>query len=83
VLLLYLFFTGRTGDANGNLVNWWTHRTLDNYLKETECFENQYNDYRIPELAEEEVRTAIMWLTMRPSNLKGMDLNSMHSTKLD
>jgi Peptidase family M13 len=42
--------TGRLYDENGNYRPWWTNRTAVEYEKRTECFVQQYNKFRIPEL---------------------------------
>nr|CAD7407056.1 unnamed protein product [Timema cristinae] len=41
---------GRQTDKYGNLAQWWTSSTTDTYLKKAQCFIDQYNSYRVPEL---------------------------------
>nr|CAD7432901.1 unnamed protein product [Timema monikensis] len=40
----------RQTDKYGNLAQWWTSSTTDTYLKKAQCFIDQYNSYRVPEL---------------------------------
>ncbi len=39
---------GRLGDKLGTNVNWWTDRTLANYLKRAQCFIEQYSNFTVP-----------------------------------
>ncbi|XP_052865910.1 neprilysin-1 [Anopheles cruzii] len=41
--------SGRQFDKNGNLKQWWTNQTIQEYVNRTMCFVNQYNRYYIPE----------------------------------
>uniref|UniRef100_A0A146LV20 Membrane metallo-endopeptidase-like 1 n=1 Tax=Lygus hesperus TaxID=30085 RepID=A0A146LV20_LYGHE len=41
---------GRQYDAEGNLAEWWTESTKETYLNKSQCFVNQYGNYRVPKL---------------------------------
>ncbi|KFB41506.1 AGAP002441-PA-like protein [Anopheles sinensis] len=41
--------SGRQFDENGNLKQWWTTKTIQEYVNRSMCFVNQYNRYYIPE----------------------------------
>ncbi|CAG7835727.1 unnamed protein product [Allacma fusca] len=41
---------GRYSDENGRLQSWWSIPTLMQFVRKAQCFVNQYNNYRIPEL---------------------------------
>uniref|UniRef100_A0A182Q2Y9 Peptidase M13 C-terminal domain-containing protein n=1 Tax=Anopheles farauti TaxID=69004 RepID=A0A182Q2Y9_9DIPT len=41
--------SGRQFDKNGNLKQWWTNKTVQEYVNRTMCFVNQYSQYFIPE----------------------------------
>uniref|UniRef100_A0A8D9DX90 Neprilysin-11 n=1 Tax=Cacopsylla melanoneura TaxID=428564 RepID=A0A8D9DX90_9HEMI len=41
---------GRQNDKFGNLVQWWSHQTLQTYKKKAACFVKQYGRFRIPQL---------------------------------
>lgn len=38
---------GRKADKDGNQVDWWRDRTKDEYLRRSECFVEQYDDYTV------------------------------------
>uniref|UniRef100_A0A182JAC9 Uncharacterized protein n=1 Tax=Anopheles atroparvus TaxID=41427 RepID=A0A182JAC9_ANOAO len=41
--------SGRQFDKNGNLKQWWTNKTVQEYVNRSMCFVNQYSRYYIPE----------------------------------
>ncbi len=41
---------GRKFDSYGNLKDWWTQETLDQFLLRTTCYINQGNNYKIEEV---------------------------------
>uniref|UniRef100_A0A8W7PTL3 Peptidase M13 N-terminal domain-containing protein n=1 Tax=Anopheles coluzzii TaxID=1518534 RepID=A0A8W7PTL3_ANOCL len=41
--------SGRQFDKDGNLAQWWTDRTVQEYVNRTKCFVSQYSRYYIPE----------------------------------
>lgn len=41
---------GRQFDKNGNMRQWWTNKTINEYINRTECFIKQYDSYYIPEI---------------------------------
>uniref|UniRef100_A0A182ME88 Peptidase M13 N-terminal domain-containing protein n=1 Tax=Anopheles culicifacies TaxID=139723 RepID=A0A182ME88_9DIPT len=41
--------SGRQFDKNGNLKQWWTNKTVQEYVNRTMCFVKQYSQYYIPE----------------------------------
>uniref|UniRef100_A0A182P744 Uncharacterized protein n=1 Tax=Anopheles epiroticus TaxID=199890 RepID=A0A182P744_9DIPT len=41
--------SGRQFDKDGNLAQWWTDKTVQEYVNRTKCFVNQYSRYYIPE----------------------------------
>lgn len=43
---------GRQFDKDGNMRQWWTNKTISEYVDRTECFIKQYDDYYIPEVDE-------------------------------
>lgn len=45
-------FIGRQFDKNGNMRQWWTNRTIAEYINRTECFIKQYSSYYIKEIDE-------------------------------
>ncbi|XP_066996218.2 neprilysin-11-like [Anabrus simplex] len=50
---------GRQYDRVGNLAQWWTEPTVDTYLKKAECFVEQYEQFKFPELDELHENTTI------------------------
>ena len=38
---------GRQYDKDGNLRDWWTQSSLDNFLDRTQCIINQYDQYTV------------------------------------
>lgn len=42
--------TGRQSDKLGNVHQWWSKDTEETYLKNAQCFIDQYQNYRVPEL---------------------------------
>lgn len=42
--------TGRKYDKNGNAIEWWTQKTINNYEEKAQCFVDQYNGYLVPGL---------------------------------
>ncbi|CAO1440505.1 unnamed protein product [Diamesa serratosioi] len=43
---------GRQFDKEGNKIQWWTNRTVEEYVNKTECFIKQYSGYYLPEVSE-------------------------------
>lgn len=43
-------FLGRQFDKNGNMRQWWTNRTIAEYINRTKCFIDQYDSYYIEEV---------------------------------
>ncbi|XP_069360097.1 endothelin-converting enzyme homolog isoform X1 [Maniola hyperantus] len=43
---------GRQFDKNGNLLPWWTNKTIESFVNLTQCFIDQYSSYFVPELNE-------------------------------
>ncbi|XP_067131250.1 neprilysin-1-like isoform X2 [Centruroides vittatus] len=43
---------GSQRDKNGNLYDWWSSETKAKFLEKTQCFIDQYNKYKIPEINE-------------------------------
>jgi len=39
--------TGKDFDINGNIKNWWTNSTAEEFDKLTQCFIDQYNEYTV------------------------------------
>lgn len=39
-------------DKNGNMRQWWTNKTISEYINRTGCFINQYSSYYLPEISE-------------------------------
>lgn len=48
----FLFVQGRQFDKDGNMRQWWTNKTISEYVERTECFIEQYDNYYIPEVEE-------------------------------
>lgn len=44
--------SGRQFDKDGNLRQWWTNKTVEEYVNRTTCFINQYGSYYLPEISE-------------------------------
>ncbi|XP_055715890.1 endothelin-converting enzyme 2 [Phlebotomus papatasi] len=44
--------SGRHFDKNGNIRQWWTNKTIDEYENRTSCFVKFYNNYYLPEVSE-------------------------------
>ena len=38
---------GKEFDENGNMRDWWTNNTLNEFKKLTQCMANQYSDYKL------------------------------------
>lgn len=45
-----MLFSGHKSDKDGREVSWWTNGTLTEFLKRTQCFVEQYDNYTFPEL---------------------------------
>lgn len=43
---------GRRYDKHGNLKQWWTETTLQEYEKRVRCIVEQYNQYEVPQIGE-------------------------------
>ena len=41
---------GRRYDKNGNLQQWWTESTLQEYHNRVQCIVQQYGRYHVPQL---------------------------------
>lgn len=39
---------GRMFDRNGNMIQWWSNNTINEYINRTDCFVKQYNSYYLP-----------------------------------
>lgn len=50
--LICAIILGRMFDKVGNMRQWWTNKTVEEYINRTYCFINQYNEYFIPEISE-------------------------------
>uniref|UniRef100_A0A1A9VZB7 Peptidase M13 N-terminal domain-containing protein n=1 Tax=Glossina brevipalpis TaxID=37001 RepID=A0A1A9VZB7_9MUSC len=44
--------SGRMFDTNGNMLQWWSNETINEYINRTECFVEQYNRYYLPDIDE-------------------------------
>jgi len=44
--------SGRRFDRAGNMVEWWSNRTIDEYVNRTECFVEQYSRYHLADIDE-------------------------------
>lgn len=44
------YSAGRMFDKDGNIRQWWTNRTIEEYLNRTDCFVKQYSSYYMPEI---------------------------------
>lgn len=42
--------TGKQFDKNGNLIDWWTPSTEEQFLQRKQCIIEQYGNYIVPEL---------------------------------
>ncbi|XP_063235515.1 endothelin-converting enzyme homolog isoform X2 [Bacillus rossius redtenbacheri] len=42
--------TGRQYDKHGNMRQWWTNSTIEEYVNRTQCFVEQYSSYRMDEI---------------------------------
>ncbi|CAG7701489.1 unnamed protein product [Allacma fusca] len=41
---------GRYSDENGSLSSWWTSQTLENFNSKTNCIQEQYSEFFVPEV---------------------------------
>ncbi|XP_067011967.2 neprilysin-11 [Anabrus simplex] len=41
---------GRKYDKDGNLRQWWSNKTIAEYVNRTDCFIKQYSSYKLPEV---------------------------------
>lgn len=41
---------GRQYDDEGNLANWWSNTTSDEYIKKAQCLIDQYGNYTVEEV---------------------------------
>lgn len=41
---------GRMFDKDGNMRQWWTNRTVAEYVNRTGCFTKQYSEYYVKEV---------------------------------
>ncbi|XP_032593504.1 endothelin-converting enzyme 2 [Drosophila grimshawi] len=44
--------SGRRFDREGNMVEWWSNRTINEYVNRTECFVDQYSHYYLSDIGE-------------------------------
>ncbi|KAK7869215.1 hypothetical protein R5R35_001157 [Gryllus longicercus] len=44
---------GRKYDKEGNLLQWWSNKTVAEYEKRAQCFVEQYNHYRLKEITDQ------------------------------
>lgn len=44
--------SGRMFDKNGNMVQWWSNETINEYVNRTECFVDQYSHYYLDDIEE-------------------------------
>ncbi|KAH8283898.1 hypothetical protein KR054_004671 [Drosophila jambulina] len=44
--------SGRRFDRAGNMVEWWSNRTIDEYINRTDCFVEQYSRYHLEDIDE-------------------------------
>ena len=44
---MYVYFLGKDFDKEGNMRNWWTKSSTDNFDKLTKCFEDFYHNYTV------------------------------------
>ena len=45
-------FSGRQYDGNGNVAEWWTPETVENFGVEAQCYIEQYNAFCYDDIAE-------------------------------
>ena len=43
---------GRQYDGNGNVAEWWTPETVENFEVETQCYIEQYNAFCYQDIGE-------------------------------
>jgi len=53
---------GRKYDGNGVLKNWWTDVSLKKFKEKSQCVEEIYSEFPIPELQDEKVSDS--WIHM-------------------
>ncbi|XP_034488295.1 endothelin-converting enzyme 2 [Drosophila innubila] len=44
--------SGRRFDRAGNMVEWWSNQTINEYVNRTDCFVDQYSHYYLPDIGE-------------------------------
>ncbi|XP_068156766.1 endothelin-converting enzyme homolog [Drosophila tropicalis] len=44
--------SGRRFDREGNMVEWWSNQTINEYINRTECFVDQYSHYYLEDIGE-------------------------------
>ncbi|XP_026840074.1 endothelin-converting enzyme 2 isoform X2 [Drosophila persimilis] len=44
--------SGRRFDRDGNMVEWWSNQTINEYVNRTECFVEQYSRYHLADIDE-------------------------------
>ena len=47
-----ILFPGRQYDGNGNVAEWWTPETVDNFGIEAQCYINQYDAFCYDDIGE-------------------------------
>ena len=46
-------FQGRQYDGTGNAAQWWSDQMIERFREKAQCFIDQYNGYKYPELTPE------------------------------
>ncbi|XP_055908210.1 neprilysin-1-like, partial [Eupeodes corollae] len=44
--------SGRMFDRTGNMRQWWSNKTIDEYINRTQCFVEQYSQYQLLDIGE-------------------------------
>lgn len=44
--------SGRRFDKEGNMVEWWSNQTINEYVNRTDCFVEQYSRYYLSDIGE-------------------------------
>ena len=47
-----MIFSGRQYDGNGNVAEWWTPETVENFETEAQCYIEQYNAFCYEDIGE-------------------------------
>lgn len=62
-------FQGRQFDKDGNMRQWWTNKTISEYINRTQCFIKQYDEYYIPEVEEHVSAEILIYIYIKFSNI--------------